>query len=58
MIFFHLASALENSVQTILKVTQVSKVTGTDKLSELFLKDGGKFLSKLLIDLFNLSITH
>ena len=56
--FFHLASASENSVQTVLKATQVSKVTGTEKLSEFFLKDGAKFLSKFIIDLFNLSITH
>ena len=38
--YFHLASASENSVLTILKATQVSKAAGIDNLSGRFLKDG------------------
>ena len=55
--YFHLASVSENSILTILKATQVSKAAGIDNLSGRFLKDGAKFLSKLISDLCNLSIT-
>ena len=53
---FHLASVSENSILTILKATQVSKVAGIDNLSGRFLQDGAKVLSKLISDLCNLSI--
>ena len=47
---FNLASVSENSILTI------SKSTGLDSLSGLFLKDGAKFLAKPISDLCNLSI--
>ena len=53
---FDLASVSENSILTILKSTQVSKVAVLDSLSELFLSNGAKFLAKLISDLCNLSI--
>ena len=46
----------QNSVLTISKSTQVSKVAGLDSLSGSFLKDGAKFLAKPISDLCNLSI--
>ena len=55
--FFHLASASKNTALTILKATQVSKAAVTEKLSGRFLKHRGKFLSKPISDLCNLSIT-
>ena len=54
---FHLASVSENSILTILKATQASKVAGIDNLSGRFLKNGAKVLSKPISDLCNLSIT-
>ena len=42
---FNLTSVSENSILTILKATQVSKVAGLDILSGCFLKDGAKFLA-------------
>ena len=55
--YFHLASVSENSILTILKVIQVSKAAGIDNISGHFLKHGVKFLSKLIGNLCNLSIT-
>ena len=51
--YFDLASASEKSVLTILKATQA----GINNLSELLLKNGAKFLSKLISDLCSLSVT-
>ena len=48
--------SFQNSVLTISKSTQVSKVAGLDSLSGSFLKDGAKFLAKPISDLCNLSI--
>ena len=55
--YFHLVSVLENSIVTILKATQISKVAGIDNLSGCFLKVGAKVLSKPISDLCDLSIT-
>ena len=44
--YFRLASVLENSILSIFKVTQVWKAAGIDSLSERFLKDEPKALSK------------
>ena len=54
---FHLASVSENWNLTILKATQVSKAAGIYNLFQRFLKDGAKFLSKAINNLYNLSIT-
>ena len=53
---FNLASISENSILTILKSTQVSKAAGLDSLSGRFLKHGEQFVTKLISDLWNLSI--
>ena len=53
---FNLASVSENSVLTILKVTQFSKAAGLDSLSGFFLKDVAKCLTKPISDICNLSI--
>ena len=55
--YFDLASASKKSVLTILKATQVSKAAGINNLSELLLKNGAKFLYKLISDLCSLSVT-
>ena len=41
---FQFKSVSENSIQTILKITQVSKAAGLDNLSWRFLEDGGNFI--------------
>ena len=53
---FNLSSVSENSILTILKLTQVSKATGLEILSGHFLKDEAKFFAKPISDLCNLSI--
>ena len=53
---FNLTYVSENSILNILKVTQVSKAADLNNLSMHFLKDGSKFLAKLISDLCNLSI--
>ena len=53
---FNLTSVSENSILNILKATQVSKAADLNNLSRHFLKDGSKFLAKLISDLCNLSI--
>ena len=55
--YFRLASVLENSVLVILKANQVSIAAGIDNISGHFIKDGAKFLSKTISNLYNLSIT-
>ena len=55
--YFRLASVLENSVLVILKANQVSIAAGIDNISRHFIKDGAKFLSKTISNLYNLSIT-
>ena len=55
---FNLTSVSENSILTILKATQVSKVAGLDNLSGCFLKDGTKFLARPISDLCNISINY
>ena len=52
-----MASVLENSILTILKAIQVSKISGINSLSGLFIKDGAKVLFKPISDLCNLSTT-
>ena len=42
--YFNLKSVSENSFQTILKTTQVSKAAGPDNLSWRFLEDGRNFI--------------
>ena len=54
----NVASVSESSNLTILKATQVSKAAGPDNLSGSFLKDVGRFLSRPIGDLCNLSITY
>ena len=54
---FNLAHASESSILIILKATKVLKAVGLGNLSERFLKDGAKFLSKPISDLCNLTIT-
>ena len=51
--YFYLASVSENSILTILKVTQVSKAPCIDNLSGRFLKEGAKVLSKPMSGLRN-----
>ena len=53
---FHLVSISENSILSILTVTQVSKAPGIENLSGRFLKDGANVWSKPFSDLCNLSI--
>ena len=53
--YFRLASVSENSILTILKVTQVSKAADYNSLSGHFLKDGAKVLSKPITDLCTVS---
>ena len=48
----------ENSVLTILKLTEVLKAVGLASLSGRFLKDGEKVLAKFISHLCNLSITR
>ena len=55
--YFHFPSVSENSNLTIRKATQVSKAAGIWNLFRRFLKDGAKFLSKPISNLYNLSIT-
>ena len=54
---FNLATVPENTILTILKNTKVSKAAGLDNLSDRFLKDGAKVLTKPITDLCNFSIT-
>ena len=54
---FNLASVSKSSILTILKANKVSKATGLENFSGRFLKDGAKFLSKPISDLYNLSTT-
>ena len=54
---FNLAPASESSILIILKATKVLKAVGLGNLSECFLKDEAKFLSKPISDLCNLTIT-
>ena len=54
---FNLAPASESSILFILKATKVLKAVGLGNLSERFLKDEAKFLSKPISDLCNLTIT-
>ena len=54
---FNLAPASESSILIILKATKVLKAVGLGNLSERFLKDEAKFLSKPISDLCNLTIT-
>ena len=42
--YFNLKSVSENSFQTFLKTTQVSKAAGPDNLSWRFLEDGQNFI--------------
>ena len=53
--YFRLASVSENSILTILKVTQISKAADYNNLSGHFLKDGAKVLSKPITDLCTVS---
>ena len=55
--YFHLGSASQKLVLTILKATQVSEAAGINNLSGRILKIGAKALSKIISDLCNLSIT-
>ena len=55
--YFHLGSASQKLVLTILKATQVSEAAGINNLSGRVLKIGAKALSKIISDLCNLSIT-
>ena len=54
---FNLATVPENTILTIFKNTKVSKAAGLDNLSDRFLKDGAKVLTKPITDLCNFSIT-
>ena len=54
---FNLATVSENTILTIVKNTEVSKVAHLDNLSGRFLKDGAKVLAKPVTDICNLSIT-
>ena len=55
--YFHSGICFQKLNSTILSATQVSKAAGIDNLSECFLKDVAKSLSKPISDLGNLSIT-
>ena len=53
----HMIQGDHFNLESILKATKVLKVAGLNNLSGRFLKDGAKFLSKPISDLYNLSIT-
>ena len=51
-----MASVSENAILAILKTAQISKAADLGSLSELFLKDAEKCLTKPISGLCNLSI--
>ena len=53
-----LAIVSENTIFTILKITNVSKSAVSDKLSGRFLKDGAEILAQPITDLCNPSTTQ
>ena len=54
----HIRRTSEEKVFKIMEITEISKAAGIDKLPGKFLKDSGEVLSKPIIEICNLSISH
>ena len=47
---------MEIDIEQIFGITNIRKTAGTDDLSDRFLKDGSRFLSKPVTELYSLSV--
>ena len=55
---FYIKSTSKEKVFKIMENIEISKASGIDKLPGRFLKDGAKILSKPIIEICSLSISH
>ena len=53
---FHFTKVSKNTISDLLKEIKTNKATGTDNLSDRFLKDGSKVLATPITQICNLSI--